>query len=757
LQSYPPDGAQGIAGITLLYFPTTPFYNVPQVAFGAGPPEETFAPDAPCSMERVAAWAEGALGFGLSILSPGPLTCLPNDGDDAGEMLWLSWFFDKFVPAMAVAKKNGPPVVPHLSAVDSACLWALLWKNMIFEKGFSVADLASQKPTILQAQTQWLTAAKLPLGLAGQYEWGRGNGDIVPKFPIDQVIAAKPGMRMKELTPAGTFGLTEVARWPGPSLLGAFAGGAPHAALFDPCPVATFRAGKSNTSAGRPYFFSTCEPCSAGRAAERPLSEKDCLPCAAGTFSLAGAASCSTCLAGHFTSKQGQSACSRCPAGSYQAEPQRTACLACLVGSFSAVTGATTCKLCEAGFYGDRMNQGACDSCPSGLTTASTGSTAAAACACRKNTYHRCFADGCELGAHDPRTTEFCRPCPAGFVCEPPDVSRGAMIENGTRHRKPMAEPGTMGIGEKSYKCIGKSKACPGAFMDSPTADMCSEGGSGVSCAYCLDGYSLEGGRCIKCKGSSKSAGVIVLAVLTLVFCIAIGKSTFPPEPHGTYTQKTIQLKMVWVLITVSATAIFQVMQVFGMFGATVVKWPGASKSMMELPSQAWDLKAFQLSCTGAEAKEFAVTRTLLTNLAPLIPLFVLTMCFILGGFIKREGARYWPDPTAAISNGISLLGTFFVTISNCAINTGFAEFSHPSGDKSLLYFPFILTTDETATKIKVISILGVLVWCVGGMSVVIYILNRLPKRVLDLQFRRSSLAIVIRFRPEMPWWWVVH
>ena len=95
--------------------------------------------------------------------------------------------------------------------------------------------------------------------------------------------------------------------------------------------------------------------------------------CAVNTYSLGGTATCSSCLAGSF-STGGASACS-CAANFYSTTGTSTTtpCTACPAGSFS-VAGATVCT-CSAGYYS-----------PDGLTTlgSCTGTVRAASDGCSR-------------------------------------------------------------------------------------------------------------------------------------------------------------------------------------------------------------------------------------------------------------------------------------------------------------------------------------------------------------------------------------
>lgn len=101
----------------------------------------------------------------------------------------------------------------------------------------------------------------------------------------------------------------------------------------------------------------------------------------------------------------------------------------------------------------------------------------------------------------------------------------------------------------------------------------------------------------------------------------------------------------------------------------------------------------------------------------------------------------------------LSLMLTFFMTIVNSAVNQGFAQFPHPSGQFSLSAFPWLLTTDSEVTTIRVISTAGLLVWCVGFLSLVSFILYKLPSQANNILFRFGTATLLGAFKGNCVWW----
>jgi hypothetical protein len=207
-------------------------------------------------------------------------------------------------------------------------------------------------------------------------------------------------------------------------------------------------------------------------------------------------------------------------------------------------------------------------------------------------------------------------------------------------------------------------------------------------------------------------------------------------------------------MISFSISVLFQIAQVFGLYYETQLKFPRTTSSSMQFAGDVVKLRTFGFGCGTVDSRMQAITQTAMANLLPVIPFGTLALCYVLGRALPPS--KWRPCPDQSFAQCLGLFSTFFISIANFAINTGFAEYKHPCGEKSLYHFPFIRSTDDDATTIKVLSLVGVFVWCLGGLATVSYILWKLPSRANDVHFRRKSLPIVIRFRPEMPWWYLV-
>lgn len=143
-------------------------------------------------------------------------------------------------------------------------------------------------------------------------------------------------------------------------------------------------------------------------------------------------------------------------------------------------------------------------------------------------------------------------------------------------------------------------------------------------------------------------------------------------------------------------------------------------------------------------------------NLAPFVVLVWAGILVTLSGAVPRLHSRLWPRAPEVVSACLSLFSLLFIVICNSALNMGFAIYKHPGGETSLRYFPYILKGTDQYALIQWCSIIGLILWCCGGIAFVIVLLYAMPKYAGSLPFQRAILAVTVRFQKEFPWWYVV-
>ena len=122
---------------------------------------------------------------------------------------------------------------------------------------------------------------------------------------------------------------------------------------------------------------STASTCAAGtaRAAHTVnyTATSSCPNCSCGQYSGAGAASCSTCAAGTYSSGEGNSTCTKASKGSYVGSAGSCSQSSCACGSYTNSTGQSSCTSCSAGTYASGEGNTGCTNASKGHYVPSSG------------------------------------------------------------------------------------------------------------------------------------------------------------------------------------------------------------------------------------------------------------------------------------------------------------------------------------------------------------------------------------------------
>lgn len=529
-------------------------------------------------------------------------------------------------------------------------------------------------------------------------------------------------------------------------------------------------------------YVPTIPDCGAGRFFN--TSNEQCVLCPDGTFSVGGAiVECSECEAGFactagenhpcqagYFSGPGASICSAAPRGTHVPSVLATEPTPCPAGFFANREGMQDCLQCDLGSYSGSLVGGisnssnisvgaeSCIECPISLTTARLGSRDVFDCVCKSGTFHECHGASCNLSVDSPIEEGFCKPCPAGATCEGPvenpTAMRSGSMDAGFVHQQPEVPAGFMAIGTDVYRCGGTGTACPGAFLFEDYDTMCSAGGHGVACAECDPGSSFDGEKCVEC-GDSGNIGMSAFLGVGLALAFALAKSTFPKEPHASpITMVTVNAYLHDMLFSACLSISLTLVQTTWMFTTMSLSWPHTVAQTFSATGGIFDFTIFNMGCTDTDdQRRFAIGSTVSGLMLPGV-VFGYLFALAWAGRFAPDGAQWWPSTASALSQVLALFGTFFLMIANSAIGVGFTLITHPNGQYSLRKFPYILDTDPAFMVIRIACAIGVLVWCVMGMSTVFWILWKLQYKREDLQFRLSTMAIVARYRPTTPWWY---
>jgi hypothetical protein len=268
-----------------------------------------------------------------------------------------------------------------------------------------------------------------------------------------------------------------------------------------PCPDGTYMNGTD------------CAPCPAGQFSGSPGAVV-CTPCELGYFSLPDGTACAPCDAGEYLDAA-TGACTACAPGSYTSQPgayvckpvdsgfvataDRTgqlpcpegsfmngiACVPCAPGTFAATTGAVQCPSCPPATIAPAAGSAACTACPAD----SRDGEGRTACVCVPGFYDT------NLGADSAAPA--CAPCVDGGAC----VGGRLLAQEGFWRESPTDD---LFLKCREGYCLPEGGEAPPArrrlAQAAEQAAHCADGHSGVLCAICMDGYTMQGGFCQPCE-----------------------------------------------------------------------------------------------------------------------------------------------------------------------------------------------------------------------------------------------------------------
>ena len=162
---------------------------------------------------------------------------------------------------------------------------------------------------------------------------------------------------------------------------------------------------------------------------------------------------------------------------------QNATCSPCQAGTFAASSGAVACGQCSPFTVAPQPGAVACDACPANSADA-VGNTA---CVCLAGYYDAA------LGAS--ATAPQCMPSPDGGDC----TSGALLAQEGWWRETPTDD---VFLKCREGYCLAEAPPAAPARrrLAQAGAGHCLEGHSGVLCAVCQDGFTLQGGFCKPCR-----------------------------------------------------------------------------------------------------------------------------------------------------------------------------------------------------------------------------------------------------------------
>eukprot|EP00929_Paragymnodinium_shiwhaense_P119034 TRINITY_DN9091_c0_g1_i4.p1 TRINITY_DN9091_c0_g1~~TRINITY_DN9091_c0_g1_i4.p1 ORF type:complete len:1221 (-),score=265.68 TRINITY_DN9091_c0_g1_i4:392-4054(-) len=462
----------------------------------------------------------------------------------------------------------------------------------------------------------------------------------------------------------------------------------------------------------------TCRQCPGGQSQDGDMHRGICTDCKPGSYRAAGDAGerCSLCHEGTFANRAGAAACEACPFGTFQRERGHESCQ-CNISYYKNPADTT--------FGGSTMECKSCAAVLSGSTTEFPGSTRGDECMCGVGSYLHASGQ--------------CRSCSADFP-------EGSVDCSGFGSR-PMLRPGFMTLhGQQDvYTCFGDGTSCPGG---APVGtEVCSAGGSEISCSKCKDGYRYDKpkGKCAECQGPAATIFLVLCCLLVLFLPIKLR----PIE--SSYSERSMKRLLGVSCMQVPLSQLFDALQLSMILNRSSISFPHRVHNVFSGLGAVFDLNLFGVECILGGDKDTAAFRyVLLVNLLPAIVLMFIALVTLPTFLSKTFEEKRFPHYVDAANMALGMLVTFFITIINFATNLVFATFEHPgTGIQTLEAFPYLRTTDEQVTNMTIVASCALAIWCVGTFLLVICLLHFNGSTT----FRRCTVMLRVRYQDDKSAW----
>jgi len=487
---------------------------------------------------------------------------------------------------------------------------------------------------------------------------------------------------------------------------------------------------------------------------------------------------CLDCPPGFFTDVLDSTACSSCAAGFHSPTTNTVACLVCPIGKFTMKGGnmseckqcaagtvtrdGSECKKCEPGTYAGDLGMWECKMCGKGSFSASPGATVCEQCeVTTPNTTTEVIGaiNATDCLCKDGFFMNFssCETCPTGMKCSFGSDMRKyeeAKMKGLTLKRLnsedsstayPLLLPGYWSDVHKPlqiFKCMNEI-VCPGG-----NPGTCAPGSEARNCALCKEGWALQGDLCTPC-GSSRTATFlfpilpIFLLPVVLSFMYRIGRD----DTHAWGSWQNGLSALIFLLLSHY--------QMCSMLGSSDVEFPGNMESAWKVWFMTEDgIGMFNPSCAGYQgfAQSFIVKS--------LVPLLVCLSAIMTFG-VNRIGAKLMPSRALAM-DGNRMSNVFFSIIYaffNGIATTSFSLFNcqaNPSGIHTLVKDLSIICLDETWWTVFGLAIACIVVYVIGVMTLLCYIILVAPQRFREQAFQRRWKFLFIKYRASVYWWGVI-
>lgn len=307
------------------------------------------------------------------------------------------------------------------------------------------------------------------------------------------------------------------------------------------------------------------------------------------------------------------------------------------------------------------------------------------------------------------------------------------------------------------YKCPGKGVNCV-SELPVEYSNQCSAGSGGVACAECMQDYKWDtvDGMCVKCESTGFSL-MFIFAALVVAFLV------FRLIPRSAdFSENQLVDTVRFVILAVPVYQMLDCIQVATIFGMSTIPWPDQISSLYRRVGGLVDIKLYSLECQmEADRAAYAASYLVLLNLMPLV-FFGVILLLCVPSALVRSIRRFAPSPILGINMVFAVTSTFYMMIFNFSLNMTWQTYKHPAypgsdAEASLTSFPFLLTSTNTVTGMRLFSIFAIAVWGILLVLIPVAIIWVLPKKRNMLMMRRCTLSLVLKYDDKKSWWCLIE
>jgi len=404
------------------------------------------------------------------------------------------------------------------------------------------------------------------------------------------------------------------------------------------------------------------------------------------------------------------------------------------------------CSRCELGTLADVRGEDRtmveCEKCGfAHATTIYPGATSISECVCEEGYFVPCRGEECRtdrntrVDMHD-ESRAFCEPCPTGMACKGGVEDMEALH---LKHAQPSVPYGYYASVEdlEVFRCWEYPGRCPGGSVG-----ICAPGRTGIQCAKCEPGLRpAEKNTCAPCKGTD-----MVPAVLAVVAMLVVITAVYYVIENQDRSKQTHSM----LLVTISGTQVFTLIQMLGAVSMVSVDWPDHLARVLGMFRLfVLDIEILNIDCVIDLSPSAMFASKIL-----LLVLVLLIISLIHAGFVMfKYGGRFRERRSSLIGAIGTVCMMFFISAVSIVI-APLHCIDHPSGLWTVRVYQTVVCWEggEHATMI-ILALFGILL-PIAFLALNVWAVRVYPQRMRngDIRFLKVVGFLIIRFKAEAYW-----